>query len=226
MKQIEIRRWSLPLMMGAALLSSPAWAQQTDALVTQMKLDDLAKKLEVGDVVFIRIAKPPFTKVADATSSWTNHVGIVSDVSGKEPVIAESRVPLSGETTWSSFVKRSDHGRVAVTRLAAPLDELQQNKLKLAIAARRGILYDTGFDLHSKRQFCSRYVREVLDESTAVKLGEVEDFSTLLKRNPKADQTFWRAWYFGNIPWQRETVTPASLLHDKRLHVVFDGNAQ
>lgn len=226
MKQTQIRRWSLVLLMGAVLLNSSVWAQQADAPAAKMKLDELAKKLEVGDVVFIRIAKPPFTKVADATSSWTNHVGIVADTSGKEPVIAESRVPLSGETSWSSFVHRSEKGRVAVTRLAAPLDERQQSKLKLAIAARNGILYDTGFDLHSKRQFCSRYVREVVDESTGVKLGEVEDFSTLLKRNPKADQSFWRAWYFGNIPWQRETVTPASLLRDRNLHIVFDGNAQ
>ena len=226
MKQSDIRRWPLVLMMGAALLSSSVWAQQTDEQAAQMKLGELAKKLEVGDVVFIRISRAPFTKIADATASWTNHVGIVTDVSGEEPVIAESRVPVSGETTWSRFVNRSDKGRVAVTRLAAPLDDLQQSKLKLAVAARRGILYDTGFDLHSKRQFCSRYVREVLDESAGVKLGEVEDFSTLLKRNPQADQTFWRTWYFGNIPWQRETVTPASLLHDKKLHVVFNGNAQ
>ena len=79
---------------------------------------------------------------------------------------------------------------------------------------------------YSKRQFCSRYVREVLDEAAGVKLGEVENFSTLLKRNPQADQTFWKVWYFGNIPWQRETVTPASLLQDGRMRVVFDGHAK
>jgi hypothetical protein len=144
----------------------------------------------VGDVVFIRIAKAPFTQVADTTSSWTNHVGIVSDVSGKQPKIAESRVPLSGETSWSGFVQRSDHGRVAVTRLATQLNAEQQRKLQQAVAARHGILYDTGFDLHSKRQFCSRYVREVVEEATGVKLGEVENFSTLLKHNPQADLTF------------------------------------
>lgn len=57
---------------------------------------DLGKKLEIGDVVFIRIPIPPFTEVASTTASWTNHVGIVVDVSGKEPLIAESRFPLSG----------------------------------------------------------------------------------------------------------------------------------
>lgn len=226
MTRIDFRSWPHAFVLSAALFSATAWSEPQTAPAAQMKPGDLAKRLEVGDVVFIRIPIQPFTKVSDATSSWTNHVGIVTDVSGKEPVIAESRVPLSGETTWSRFVRRSDKGRVAVTRLATPLDAQQQRKLRKAVAARRGILYDTGFDLHSKRQFCSRYVREVLDEAAGVKLGEVESFSVLLKRNPHADQEFWKVWYFGNIPWQRETVTPASLLKDGRMRVVFDGQVR
>lgn len=223
---IENHRSAHVLLLIAALFSAPVWAGQQTAPAAQTKLGELAKQLQVGDVVFIRIPRQPFTQVSDATSSWTNHVGIVSDVSGKEPVIAESRVPVSGETSWSKFVQRSDQGRVAVTRLAVPLDAQQQRKLRKAVAAKRGILYDTGFDLHSKRQFCSRYVREVLDETVGVKLGEVEEFSALLKRNPQADQMFWKVWYFGNIPWQRETVTPASLLRDGRMQIVFDGRAK
>lgn len=226
MTRINIRSWPHAFMLGAALFSASAWCEPQSTSPAQMKSGDLAAQLEVGDVVFIRIPRQPFTKVSDATASWTNHVGIVSDVSGAEPVIAESRVPLSGETTWSRFVQRSDKGRVAVTRLSITLDAQQQRKLSKAVAARRGILYDTGFDLHSKRQFCSRYVREVLDEAAGVKLGEVESFSVLLKRNPHADQEFWKVWYFGNIPWQRETVTPASLLRDGRMRVVFDGRVR
>lgn len=45
----------------------------------------------------------------------------------------------------------------------------------------------------------------------------------LLGNHPHADLSFWRTWYFGYIPWQRETVTPANLLLDAKLHPVFDG---
>lgn len=211
-------------LIAAACMLGAAHAQQGQP-AAHANLHELGKRLEVGDVVFIRIPSQPFTQVSDTTSSWTNHVGIVSDVSGAEPVIAESRVPLSGETSWSDFVKRSESGRVAVTRLGAPLDARQQARLKQAVAARSGILYDTGFDLHSPRQFCSRFVREVLIDATGVEIGEVETFATLLRRNPQADQRFWRMWYFGDIPWQRETVTPASLLRDDRLAAYFDGYA-
>ncbi len=223
MKQSTGRRVHA-LVLGAVLLAHAAWGH-ADSLKTA-KLDELAKQLEVGDMVFIRIPRQPFLQVADTTSSWTNHVGIVADTSGNEPVIAESRVPFSGVTSWSSFLRRSDSGRVAVTRLPTPLDARQQRKLQQAVVARKDILYDTGFDLHSNRQFCSRYVREVMQEAAGVQLGEVETFATLLQHNPQADQRFWRVWYFGHIPWQRETITPASLLRDGRMHVVFDGQVQ
>jgi hypothetical protein len=32
--------------------------------------------MKVGDLVFIRVGVRPFLEVADATDSWTNHVGI------------------------------------------------------------------------------------------------------------------------------------------------------
>lgn len=220
-----LRRLALVFLVSSVLLAENVHAADLSLSSNEMNKHDLGKTLEVGDVVFIRIPIPPFTEVAKTTMSWTNHVGIVVGVSGKEPLIAESRFPLSGQTTWSKFVKRSDNGRVAITRLPAPLNATQQTKLKLAVAERKGIFYDTGFNLHSRKQFCSRYVREVLQEAANVELGKVENFSTLLKSNPQANQQFWRSWFFGNIPWERETVTPASLLRDSKMHVVFDGRA-
>ncbi len=217
--------WRLPMLWIAALgMSVPAGAAERGAdAPDRMAPDALGKMLQVGDVVFIRVPVLPFEKISGTTKSWTNHVGIVTEAGGAEPRIAESRFPLSGTTTWSRFVARSKGGRVAVGRLGQALDAAQGDALRRAVAARSGVFYDTGFDLHSRRQFCSRYVREVLGEATGIRVGEVETFSTLLARNPQADLAFWRIWYFGYIPWQRETVTPASLLRDARLSTIFDG---
>lgn len=218
-------------LLVASILGMTLYGKATDAAETHSRMRvtaaaSLADQLQVGDVIFIRIAHAPFTKVAETTMSWSNHVGIVSDVSGKEPLVAESRVPVAGETSWSSFVQRSEQGRVAVMRLPTAFSEEEKRKLRKAIAVREGVLYDTGFDLHSKRQFCSRYVREVVAEAKGETLGEVENFEILLKRNPQADLAFWRAWYLGAIPWQRETVTPASLLNDGKMRAVFEGYAR
>ena len=90
-------------------------------------------------------------------------------------------------------------------------------------AAAWGDLYDTGFNLRSRRQFCSRFVREVLQESTGEAIGEVQTFRELLERNPAADLRIWKMWYFGRIPWDRTTVTPESLYTCRSLQIVFDG---
>jgi hypothetical protein len=188
-------------------------------------IGELARSLRVGDIVFTRIGAYPFRKVAEATGTWTNHVGIVLDVSGKEPVIGESRFPFSGSTALRRFVARSAGGRVAVMRLATPLTQAQRVAIVAAAAQREHVFYDTGFDARSHRQFCSRYVREVLQQGAGVEVGQVETFQTLLKSAPASDVGFWRVWYFGSIPWQRETVTPASVLHTPGLQTVFDGVA-
>lgn len=183
----------------------------------------LSQQVQVGDVVFIRVPARPFREVADATLSWINHVGVVVAQSGVDPVVAESTFPFSRFTTLSRFVERSEDHRVAVARLTAPLTPAQRQALYEAAHQRTGVLYDTGFNLRSSRQFCSKYVREVVAQATGQQLGEVENFSTLLAHNPNVNLRFWRVWYFGRIPWQRETVSPASLLQSPRLQTVFDG---
>ena len=183
----------------------------------------LARQLQVGDLVFIRVSALPFRKVAETTNSWTNHVGIVVATDGAEPVIAESTFPVSKRGGLSPFLARSEGGRVEVSRLNTPLTAEQQRALVQAADARMGILYDTGFDLHSRRQFCSRFVHEVLHDASGTKVGETETFAALLARNPDTDQSFWKYWYFGQIPWQRETVTPASVMGSAQVHAVFDG---
>ncbi len=83
-------------------------------------------------------ALPGDLATANITMSWTNHVGIIVEVSGKEPLIAENRLPFSGKNSWSRFVKRSDQGGVAITQLPDLLDQMQQSKLKLAADKRVG----------------------------------------------------------------------------------------
>lgn len=190
---------------------------------TIMASNTLRKQLAVGDIIFTRISLGLFNQVADTTQSWTSHVGIVIGFDQMEPIIAESCFPLSTTTTWQRFVARSEQQRVAVKRLAHPFSERHRGQLLQAVKQRQNILYDMGFDLHSSRQFCSRFVREVVLETTGIALGQVENFDSLLNGNPDLNLAFWKVWYFGNIPWQRETVSPASMYNDAQLTTVFDG---
>ena len=111
---------ALVAALAATAASTDASAQTRGDIIAAPATEAvgaLAGTLKVGDIVFTRIGAYPFRKVAEATGTWTNHVGIVLDVSGKEPVIGESRFPFSGSTTLSRFVARSAGSRVAVMRL-------------------------------------------------------------------------------------------------------------
>lgn len=190
----------------------------------RLALAALNDQLRVGDIVFIQVKPLPFREVSKTTRSWVNHVGIVTDISGKEATVAESTFPVSRQGSLSKFVARSDGKRVAVARLDVPLATSQAYGVGVASAVRLGVFYDTGFNLNSRGQYCSRFVREVLAEATGETLGEVETFGALLARNPEASLAFWHIWFFGRIPWDRQTVTPASLYRSDRLRPIFDGH--
>lgn len=186
-------------------------------------VSSLGAGLCVGDIVCIHVTAKPFREVAAATGSWINHVGIVFETAGEEPLIAESTFPFSRLTRLSRFVARSQGGRVAVARLRQPLTSGEAQQVRVAARRRMGVFYDTGFKLNSRRQFCSRYVREVIGEATGIEIGDIETFATLYSRRPQAELRFWKLWYFGRIPWKRETVTPVSLLRSPQLRCLFDG---
>jgi Permuted papain-like amidase enzyme, YaeF/YiiX, C92 family len=189
----------------------------------QQPLATLQSQLKVGDVVFVQVQPLPFRKVSEATNSWVNHVGIVVDTSGSEPVVAESKFPLSTHTPLSKFVGRSADGRVAIRRLNTPISDEQQQAIANESRKRLGKFYDTGFNLNSDRQFCSKFVHQVVLESTGQSIGEKENFQQLLTSNPNAKLGFWKLWFFGQIPWERTTLTPASLYRSPALLTTFDG---
>ncbi len=200
-------------------------AKDDSIILSKIELSTLAQQLKVGDIIFIDVPALPFQKISIATACWSNHVGIVTGFRNGEPIISESRFPLSGATTLSSFISRSKGNRIMAKRLNMPLSSDHKKSINAAAKQRTGILYDTGFNMHSKRQFCSRFVQEVLHDATGTTLGTVESLETLFKNNPSTSLIFWRLWYFKGIPWQRLTITPASLLNCKSTSVVFNGTA-
>src|SRR5579862_7238114 len=206
-------------MIQTATILTPD-ATRMERLPEGVRLGELERKLRIGDLVFIRIPWGPFRQIATLTGTWTNHVGIVSDIGPTGAVIAESRFPISCRTSFTHFVRRSECGRVAVSRLPRPLSDPEVRRLQQAVAGRLGRVYDTGFNLSSRRQFCSRFVHEVLLEATGEELGRVITFEELLADNAGTDLRLWKFWYFGRIPWTRLTITPASLYLNEALRVV------
>jgi len=146
---------------------------------------------------------------------------VVVDATPGAEIVAESTVPFTRLTPFARFVAKSANGAHAVRRLPRDLSEEDQAQIWVAAWRRLGRLYHLGFDLDSRRQFCSKFVHEVYFEALDIRLGRVETFQELIAARPETSTRFWRLWFFGFIPWERRTVTPASQYHDPQFITVL-----
>ena len=170
--------------------------------------------LKSGDIVFIATPSPLYRRVARATGSKASHVGIVFADAQAGWVVAESAVPRSRYRPLEQFLGRSDDDWFVVRRLKQELTPDQVTALRAACDQRMGRWYHLGFKHESVRTY-SKFVHEVYREALGVDIGEVETFSELLRRNPQESLGFWKFWFFGLIPRQHKTVTPASQLQSE-----------
>ncbi|WP_162932595.1 YiiX/YebB-like N1pC/P60 family cysteine hydrolase [Solimonas sp. K1W22B-7] len=183
----------------------------------------LEPSLAEGDLVFTRLRTPFGRYIADASASWTSHVGIVfRDPQGSWRV-AESRIPRACYSSLESFLGRSEDCGVVVRRPRLALAPTDVAALRAQAERRFGQWYDTGFKYdRPQRAFCSKFTYDVYREALGLEIGRRENFRELLARNPEPRLGFWRLWYFGRIPWDRVTVTPASQLESPLLVDVYD----
>ena len=184
--------------------------------------NEINNLLKAGDLVFISIPNFLYRRVAATTCSWTSHVGMVHSKENGQWMISESSVPFCKMTPINDFLARSEGGIFSVRRLQRELNEEEVLRLQVEATKRMGRLYHLGFKFKSKRQFCSKFVYEVYKEATGIEVGQLETFKDLLSKNPEVSQTFWKFWFFGFIPWKRQTVTPAEQLIDKKFDTILE----
>ncbi|HEY0913461.1 MAG TPA: YiiX/YebB-like N1pC/P60 family cysteine hydrolase [Solimonas sp.] len=176
-----------------------------------------------GDLLFTRLRNPFGRRIAEASASWTSHVGIAFHDPARGWRVAESRIPLSGYSPLAGFLGRSEDCGVVVRRPRDPLLPEQVAALRREAESRFGLWYDTGFKYERhRRAFCSKFAYDIYRKATGIEIGQKESFRELLLRNPEPRLGFWRWWYFGRIPWNRVTVTPASQLESSLLVDVYD----
>ena len=178
--------------------------------------------LREGDVIFIGVKHALYRRIAETSRSWESHVGILLRNASGAWVVAQSTIPVSTVTPLECFVRRSENGRFLVRRLRAGLSRDEVQRLHAATERRMGKLYDTGFQYDSPRQFCSKFVYDSYIEATGRPVGKLETFREMFAENPVAPVGFWRAWFFGRIPWDRRCVTTVSQLRAPNMVTVFD----
>lgn len=178
--------------------------------------------LREGDIIFICFPHALYRPIAETSGSWESHVGILFRNSAGGWMVAQSTIPVSNFSPLESFVGRSQNGRFLVRRIRGGLSNAEVLRLRSAAGRRMGQLYDTGFRYDSPRQFCSKFVYDSFLEATGRRVGRIETFREMFLENPTAPVAFWRSWFFGHIPWDRQSVTTTSQLRSPNLVTVFD----
>ncbi len=185
-----------------------------------MDIDDIDIELRDGDVIFISIPTFLYRQVEKGTASRASHVGILFR-DGDTWIVAESKVPLSVYTPLASFLERTKDDWCCIRRPNRRLNPGDIESLRSECDARMGKLYHFGFKYDSSRQFCSKFVYDSYRSALGIEVGELDTLRNLYKRRPNMSIVFWKLWYFGMIPWNRRTITPASQMETDVLETVY-----
>jgi len=183
--------------------------------------ESIKKNIQSGDLVFLELDNYVFKQVAMLTKTWTSHVGIAF-YEENEWFVYESVIPFSKRTPLCEYMNKTKGDSFEVKRLPGLTQEDIQ-ALKASAEARLGILYHTGFDYDSNREFCSKFAYDVFKEAVGLEIGKKETFQELRDKIPDASIIKVEIWFLGYIPWNRATVTPASVYEDPKLIFVDGG---
>lgn len=191
--------------------------------------------VEKGDLLFQDLA---CGELCDAIANSTvgfqgkaiSHVGMVSDTSGREPIVIEAYNDGVNEVTLSTFLGRSADANGKPRVMVGRLKPEYQYLVPPAVAAAQqqlGQPYNGDFLPSSKGFYCSQLIYYAFKEANKA------DFFVLCPMNFKDLKThrYPDAWlrYFDDmheiIPQGVLGTNPAAISLDPRLTIVFDYSA-
>jgi Permuted papain-like amidase enzyme, YaeF/YiiX, C92 family len=182
---------------------------------------DAQKYIAEGDVVFTSNHNYLFRRVERDTLTWTSHVGVAFKNDLEEWVIYESTWPKSKITPLCEFMQRSYEDRVEIKRFSTDLAASQIRIMKMAATRQLDLSYDQGFDYEDdKKSFCSKFVYKTY-QAVSIEMGSLHTFQQVFDENPDIDLSFWKTWFFGRIPYERVTISPAQQIRDGKFRSVF-----
>lgn len=186
-----------------------------------------SEKLDEGDLIFIAARFALFEKVARASNSWASHVGIVFQDAGGQWTVYESKISPGRVTPLCTFLGRAGKGQTAIARLKKKPGRERMGAVKAwASNPANHLPYDLGFEFNEPgSSFCSKFVHHAY-QAAGVSLGKTQTLQELLDAFEGSSEErdslvrFFKLYMLRlNFPWQRVTLTPASVMRDPKLVV-------
>ena len=111
---------------------------------------EVAAQLQSGDLIFMASGNSLFKKIAEATKSWTTHVGIAMRSAGGDWGMYEAKLMFSTLSPLCNFLDRAGQGgKIAILRYRTEFSRTDLLQIKMESEARLGRAYNIGFDYDS-----------------------------------------------------------------------------
>ncbi|NTX11496.1 YiiX family permuted papain-like enzyme [Myxococcus sp. CA051A] len=176
--------------------------------------EELAAKLQTGDVVLHTSRSRQSQAIRAATHSALSHVGLV-EVTAQGVFVVEAVQPVQ-RVPFSKWKARGVKGHILVLRPQG-LDAEQRQRALTAAKSHLGKPYDWRFGWGDEAMYCSELVRKAYAQGAGVEYGAMEALGSLDVAGLKQQM---RERYGAQVPLEQELITPASLARDARLSVV------
>lgn len=171
---------------------------------------------KAGDIIFQSFPHGPLTDVIETVSqSSYSHCGmVVSTVFGFR--VLEAIGPVT-TTPLNDWIKRGRNHGFAVYRLKARYSG-QLNAIVSAAESFAGRPYDMHFRFDDAHIYCSELVFKAFQRVTGDRLGVVRKLGDL---NWKPEESFIRRIENGDLPLDREMITPKDVSEAPQLELVL-----
>lgn len=203
--------WKVCVGVWLVLICVVAWRLRIDVLVAYA----FCNKKE-GDLLFQVL---PHDELSDAiegvTGSYWTHCGILVWEDGRWQV-AEALGYVRYTPLWT-WVFRGRSGRLAVCRVHG-LNAAQWPKAAEQILLFLGAEYDIHYAPDDSAIYCSELIYKVFDRALGIQLGKWERLGDL---NWQPYEALIRRMEKGELPLDREMVTPVSVLNSERVDRIF-----
>jgi len=159
-----------------------------------------------GDIVFQSLPKADLVDAIEGvTNSDLSHCGVMMK-RGEEWVVVEAIGKVSETPFWKWAVRGRDRC-FEVYRLKDTTN-LDIPKLQSGLSEFLGRPYDFHYAMGETEIYCSELVYKAYDRSHGIKIGEIETLGSL---NWRPFEAFIRDMQEGELPLDREMITPVSL---------------
>lgn len=166
-----------------------------------------------GDVLFQALGGELCDVIADVTESPLTHCGMVVEKDGKLFIIeALGTVKYTSIPEWISRTGEFLHLR------PEGIDEKKIAASALAAKEYLGRPYDMQYELDEEKQYCSELVYKAYMKGAGVEIGEKIPLGEM---NWKPNEAFIRRLAGGELPLDREIISPVSVTETKYLKKIY-----